>query len=35
MEGDLIGHENVCKSCIFLNDGDFATGSRDKTIRYI
>ncbi len=33
MDGDLIGHENVCKSCILLNDGDLATGSRDKTIR--
>lgn len=33
LEGNLIGHENVVRSCIQLFDGDYATASRDKTIR--
>ena len=29
----LSGHDNVVRSIIRLHDEDFATGSRDKTIR--
>lgn len=34
LAANLIGSENVCKSCIQLNDGNFASASRDRTIKY-